>query len=161
MLTYAIGGLVVGFALGWGIYWYLGQGDRRQWRTERERPPLVTGAVIARVWEQTRLLGERAWPLSSSAFVRQVEVVDGEIVEEGGEGQALSTPLSPPADSLEKQGQREQAKGGMEEPVKAYCPVCHQRQPIQNARRVATRTGHTAVRGTCGICGGELFAFIK
>ncbi|GEM_PF-5447085 len=166
MITYIVGGIIVGFALGWGIYWYLQQSDRRRWEAKwlhLERSPLVTGAVLARAWEQARS-ARVGLPAPPQEMPPAGEVLEGEI-REIEEPAPLAQPDDRPEEPLSALPQAQQPPPSTletdEGEIVAYCPICHARRPVENAHHVTTRSGHTAVRGTCGHCGGELFAFKK
>ena len=47
------------------------------------------------------------------------------------------------------------------EGVEAYCMRCRARRVMVNPRRVILKNKRPAMRGTCPVCGGSMFRFIK
>jgi hypothetical protein len=44
--------------------------------------------------------------------------------------------------------------------VSGYCMRCKTKRPILNARRETTESGRPAARGTCPVCGANMFTFL-
>jgi hypothetical protein len=44
--------------------------------------------------------------------------------------------------------------------ISGYCMRCKTKRPIQNAHRETTESGRPAARGTCPICGANMFTFL-
>jgi hypothetical protein len=53
-----------------------------------------------------------------------------------------------------------EAGGIAEIEINGYCMRCKTKRPIQNARRETTESGRPAARGTCPICGANMFTFL-
>jgi hypothetical protein len=45
--------------------------------------------------------------------------------------------------------------------ISGYCMRCKTKRPIQNAHRETTESGRPAARGTCPICGANMFTFLS
>lgn len=45
--------------------------------------------------------------------------------------------------------------------VMAYCLKCRTKRPMRRPRRVFTKDGRPAIKGTCPECGGGMFRFVK
>jgi len=48
----------------------------------------------------------------------------------------------------------------VEAEISGYCMRCKTKRPIQNAHRETTESGRPAARGTCPICGANMFTFL-
>jgi len=44
--------------------------------------------------------------------------------------------------------------------ISGYCMRCKTKRPIQNAHRETTESGRPAARGTCPVCGANMFTFL-
>ena len=44
--------------------------------------------------------------------------------------------------------------------ISGYCMRCKTKRPIKNAHRETTESGRPAARGTCPICGANMFTFL-
>jgi hypothetical protein len=44
--------------------------------------------------------------------------------------------------------------------ISGYCMRCKTKRPIQNAQRETTESGRPAARGTCPVCGANMFTFL-
>ena len=53
-----------------------------------------------------------------------------------------------------------EASGVAEIEINGYCMRCKTKRPIQNAHRETTESGRPAARGTCPICGANMFTFL-
>jgi hypothetical protein len=53
-----------------------------------------------------------------------------------------------------------EAGGIAEIEINGYCMRCKTKRPIQNAHREITESGRPAARGTCPICGANMFTFL-
>ena len=53
------------------------------------------------------------------------------------------------------------AKDAAEIEISGYCMRCKTKRPIQNAHRETTESGRPAARGTCPICGANMFTFLS
>jgi hypothetical protein len=53
-----------------------------------------------------------------------------------------------------------QAVGGAEVEISGYCMRCKTKRPIQDAQRETTESGRPAARGTCPVCGANMFTFL-
>jgi hypothetical protein len=42
-----------------------------------------------------------------------------------------------------------------------YCPRCREKRPIRDAHEELTESGRRAARGTCPVCGGNMYTFLK
>jgi hypothetical protein len=52
------------------------------------------------------------------------------------------------------------AVGSAEIETSGYCMRCKTKRPIQNAHRETTESGRPAARGTCPVCGANMFTFL-
>lgn len=167
-------GLIVGFVLGWGVYWYLQQKDSSAWTVPqfiRERPlareiservSRDRSAVDGQLLERTRTM------LEHDAEVSQVKELDDEPAETAP---VLTTPVASEendpleidtdSDAAETTADEEEHTHDERNAVLAYCLTCQMRRQIQDAYRTETRTGRIAVRGVCPECGSELFTFVS
>jgi len=53
-----------------------------------------------------------------------------------------------------------EAGGIAEIEINGYCMRCKTKRPIRNAQRETTESGRPAARGTCPICGANMFTFL-
>ena len=53
-----------------------------------------------------------------------------------------------------------EAGGIAEIAISGYCMRCKTKRPIQNAHRETTESGRPAARGTCPVCGANMFTFL-
>jgi hypothetical protein len=53
-----------------------------------------------------------------------------------------------------------ESNGTTETEISGYCMRCKTKRPIQNALRETTESGRPAARGTCPICGANMFTFL-
>jgi hypothetical protein len=53
-----------------------------------------------------------------------------------------------------------EADNTVETDVSGYCMRCKTKRPIQNAQRETTESGRPAARGTCPVCGANMFTFL-
>jgi hypothetical protein len=60
-------------------------------------------------------------------------------------GEPAATAAEAPAGTLEVEG---------------YCMRCHAKRPIQGAREEISESGRRAARGTCPVCGTNMFRFL-
>jgi hypothetical protein len=83
-----------------------------------------------------------------------------------GEAAAAPTPTpaiaSPPssAASAEVPAAEAEAIAEADTEISGYCMRCKTKRPIQNAHRETTESGRPAARGTCPICGANMFTFL-
>ena len=49
---------------------------------------------------------------------------------------------------------------GMAEAIEAYCMKCRLKRVIHNAHKIVTKSGRSAIEGTCPVCGTKLFRFV-
>jgi cytoskeletal protein RodZ len=42
----------------------------------------------------------------------------------------------------------------------AYCPRCKAKRPVNHPHQETTESGRRAARGTCPVCGGNIFTFL-
>jgi hypothetical protein len=54
-----------------------------------------------------------------------------------------------------------EAEDATEPEISGYCMRCKTKRPIQNAHRETTESGRPAARGTCPICGANMFTFLS
>jgi Domain of unknown function (DUF5679) len=80
---------------------------------------------------------------------------------------ATPTPAPPAADTSPASSERadmaadvSEAGGIAEIEINGYCMRCKTKRPIQNAHRETTESGRPAARGTCPICGANMFTFL-
>ena len=52
------------------------------------------------------------------------------------------------------------AVGSAEAEISGYCMRCKTKRPIQDAHRETTESGRPAARGTCPVCGANMFTFL-
>ncbi|MFQ6014525.1 MAG: DUF5679 domain-containing protein [Anaerolineae bacterium] len=45
--------------------------------------------------------------------------------------------------------------------VLAYCPRCRAKRPMLEPQSVMSKDGRPALKGSCAVCGGGLFRFVK
>jgi hypothetical protein len=45
--------------------------------------------------------------------------------------------------------------------VIGYCTRCREKRPIRDAHEEITENGRRAARGTCPVCGGNMYTFLK
>ncbi|HBY94023.1 MAG: DUF5679 domain-containing protein [Ardenticatenaceae bacterium] len=129
-MTLFVGGLVVGFAVGWGLYWYLALREgpfSRRLRLE-QRPPVTPDEAV---------------PLVSVQRVERV-VLSAERVPEPAPDRSPPAvepaPLAPPAEIL------------------AYCVRCRHKRRMHEPQLAEVGDGRMAYRGTCVVCGARMFA---
>src|SRR5215213_11868079 len=48
----------------------------------------------------------------------------------------------------------------MESEISGYCMRCKTKRQIQNVQRETTESGRPAARGTCPVCGANMFTFL-
>jgi len=72
---------------------------------------------------------------------------------------AAGTPLAS-AESADMASDMSEASGVAEIEINGYCMRCKTKRPIQNAHRETTESGRPAARGTCPICGANMFTFL-
>lgn len=189
MLAFLLAGLVVGFALGWGVYWYLEQEDREHWevpqflrefripdvvleriRAVRKPPSIDHGELL----ERTRSMLQRDTGRTADASSKPRRLPTPEIVytpsterpslRDAGrrsESAAAAEIERRPSEVSDADGHRAPTEDVYDDAILAYCLACQMRRPIHDEQRTETRTGRVAVRGVCGVCGKELFTFVK
>jgi hypothetical protein len=47
------------------------------------------------------------------------------------------------------------------EPIIGYCTRCQEKRQIHDAQEELTESGRRAARGTCPVCGGNMYTFLK
>lgn len=47
------------------------------------------------------------------------------------------------------------------EPIIGYCTRCQEKREITDAQEELTESGRRAARGTCPVCGGNMYTFLK
>jgi hypothetical protein len=52
------------------------------------------------------------------------------------------------------------AEAGVAEEVIGYCMRCRTKRPIKNAHEEISESGRRAARGTCPVCGTNMFVFL-
>jgi Domain of unknown function (DUF5679) len=52
------------------------------------------------------------------------------------------------------------AEASIAEEVVGYCMRCHTKRPIKNAHQEISESGRRAARGTCPVCGTNMFVFL-
>jgi hypothetical protein len=80
---------------------------------------------------------------------------------------AAPAPVPPAADtapasaeSADMAADVSEAGGIAEIEISGYCMRCKTKRPIQNVHRETTESGRPAARGTCPICGANMFTFL-
>jgi len=80
---------------------------------------------------------------------------------------ATPTPAPPAADTLraiakgaDMAANVSEVGGTAEIAISGYCMRCKTKRLIQNAHRETTESGRPAARGTCPICGSNMFTFL-
>jgi len=82
---------------------------------------------------------------------------------------SAATPAPPPSaadtppasvESADMAADVSEAGGIAEIEISGYCMRCKTKRPIQNAHREITESGRPAARGTCPICGANMFTFL-
>ena len=79
---------------------------------------------------------------------------------------AVPTPApavaEPPASAAgaDSAADRAEADESVEVEISGYCMRCKTKRPIQNAHRETTESGRPAARGTCPVCGANMFTFL-
>ena len=48
----------------------------------------------------------------------------------------------------------------LQEEISGYCMRCKTKRLIQNPRHETTESGRPAARGTCPVCGANMFTFL-
>lgn len=179
MLGFLLSGLVVGFALGWGVYWYLQQEDRGTWTIPAfvlDQP--ISRELLERFGEKRPVVGGELFKRTQNIITRDEKAVQA--AQQAGDqddvhvatAPMLTAPPSdetlPPAAESDLNESDEDSSGSEDtslahddDAVIAYCLTCQMRRPIRAAERTETRTGRIAVRGVCPECGSELFTFIS
>ena len=80
---------------------------------------------------------------------------------------AAPPPAATTASANERATIADSLAGGVDEaqPIVAevigYCVRCKTKRPIQGAHEETTETGRRAARGTCPVCGANMFTFLK
>jgi hypothetical protein len=76
-------------------------------------------------------------------------------------------PTAPPIDTAtaiatnaELAANAPEAGEAAEVEISGYCMRCKTKRPIQNAHRETTESGRPAARGTCPVCGANMFTFL-
>lgn len=129
-MTLFVSGLIIGFTLGWGIYWYLSQSEQPAFPWSSLFVSLAARWRGARRWaavEPASLL-----PSPSAPSGQPLMVVDQEVI-----------PPSP--ESFPE--------------VVAYCASCRLKRRMQDLRPAEASDGRPAYRGTCEVCGAQMFVF--
>jgi hypothetical protein len=83
-------------------------------------------------------------------------------------GEAAAAPTSTPAigsppssaASADMPAAEAEAIAEADTEISGYCMRCKTKRPIQNAHRETTESGRPAARGTCPICGANMFTFL-
>ena len=80
---------------------------------------------------------------------------------------ATPAPAPPPADkppvsatSADIVADTSEVGGIAEIEISGYCMRCKTKRQIQNAHRETTESGRPAARGTCPVCGANMFTFL-
>jgi Domain of unknown function (DUF5679) len=80
---------------------------------------------------------------------------------------ATPAPASPTADkppasatSADAVADTSEVGGIAEIEISGYCMRCKTKRPIQNVHRETTESGRPAARGTCPVCGANMFTFL-
>ena len=53
-----------------------------------------------------------------------------------------------------------ESNGTTDTEISGYCMRCKTKRQIQNAQRETTESGRPAARGTCPVCGANMFTFL-
>jgi hypothetical protein len=72
---------------------------------------------------------------------------------------AAEAPAAPPEPAAVAAADSE-AGGARQEEISGYCMRCRTKRPIQNPRHETTESGRPAARGTCPVCGANMFTFL-
>ena len=72
-----------------------------------------------------------------------------------------AAPAPSPADSTDSAADMAEAIGSADVEITGYCMRCKTKRPIQNAHRETTESGRPAARGTCPVCGANMFTFLS
>ena len=69
---------------------------------------------------------------------------------------------TPPAstESADTAAEVSEASDSAEMEISGYCMRCKTKRPIQHAHRETTESGRPAARGTCPVCGANMFTFL-
>jgi hypothetical protein len=75
---------------------------------------------------------------------------------------APPTAVKPPASaaSADVVADTSEVGGIAEIEISGYCMRCKTKRPIQNVHREITESGRPAARGTCPVCGANMFTFL-
>ncbi|NOZ05816.1 MAG: hypothetical protein GXP41_05620 [Chloroflexi bacterium] len=142
-MGYTLFGAIAGFIAGWALHWYWTRGRADIAAGEFDRTP--GGAAN---WEETPLVDRSiAEEIADSAEEEPAE-------EEGSEG----VPVPVPAADSEAEASGDSAT---EEPETAYCMRCREHRSVEGLEHIVTENGRHAIRGTCGVCGGKVFKFVR
>jgi hypothetical protein len=110
-----------------------------------------------------------AFPEPDVEVVAASEVAADDVAPEPAAETAVGTAVTP-AITTANENERATAEasaavvpagGPIHEEVLGYCVRCKTKRSIQNAHEETTESGRRAARGTCPVCGANMFTFLK
>jgi hypothetical protein len=140
---------VVGALAGWAL-----------WRFVREQ--LEDGASPGSSFDPASVRLERDLP-AADAEGRPAPPASGPIPDSDAEGRPAPTEPAPaePLPDADAEGRPAPAEPVHEHlTVEAYCAHCRERRTISDAIEETTTNGRRAARGTCPVCGTQVFTFL-
>jgi hypothetical protein len=72
-----------------------------------------------------------------------------------------ASPKIVPSDSADGSATLIREAAEASDAIMGYCTRCRAKRPIQDAREELTENGRRAARGTCPVCGGNMYTFLK
>jgi len=143
-MGYTALGAVVGFVIGWTLYWYWSRSQAD--RAAREREQALQEELY---WQDT--------PLVDRATVEEISASEPEEPEKAEAGDAADAELK----EAKEAETEETTDAEPDEEIIAYCAHCRKQRLVTSPEQVVTDRGRYAVRGTCKECGGKVFSFVS
>jgi pimeloyl-ACP methyl ester carboxylesterase len=137
-------------------------------RVQEERPAKVVANILE--WQPAL----QPAPTNAVAAVASVTIADTTTSPTGAEGTKLTSGATTEAERstsaevtpvpVESAQPAHETATGEEvtttEEIEAYCMRCRVKRVIDNAHKVVTKSGRSAIEGTCPVCGTKLFRFV-
>jgi hypothetical protein len=127
---------------------------------------LVVGLIGVWLIVRWRLKeGQHATPLASDAGSGRIALPDRPWTDDTSE----DVPEVEPVVTSESRAEADSATDAVEwarhviestDQLTAYCARCRTKREMANVRATATKDGRAAVRGTCPVCGANMFRFV-
>jgi hypothetical protein len=98
-------------------------------------------------------------PIPAAPPIRRPDPVEASTATPAPAPPAAGTPPAI-AEGADMAADVSEAGGIAEIAISGYCMRCKTKRLIQNAHRETTESGRPAARGTCPICGSNMFTFL-